>query len=57
MYSKSFVDTYFVTYYCAKRKQNLLLTIWFQVRQYAAVLLRRRVVKQWTKLTPEVHAM
>ncbi|KAJ7385022.1 Importin 4 [Desmophyllum pertusum] len=28
-----------------------------QVRQYAAVLLRRRVVKQWTKLTPEVHAM
>ncbi|CAH3171023.1 unnamed protein product [Porites lobata] len=28
-----------------------------QVRQYAAVLLRRRVVKQWTKLTPEVHTM
>ncbi|RMX51322.1 hypothetical protein pdam_00004673, partial [Pocillopora damicornis] len=28
-----------------------------QVRQYAAVLLRRRVVKQWTKLSPDVHAM
>ncbi|XP_022799795.1 importin-4-like [Stylophora pistillata] len=28
-----------------------------QVRQYAAVLLRRRVVKQWTKLSPEVHSM
>ncbi|XP_068697755.1 importin-4-like isoform X2 [Montipora foliosa] len=28
-----------------------------QVRQYAAVLLRRRIVKQWTKLSPEVHTM
>nr|XP_058944233.1 importin-4-like [Pocillopora verrucosa] len=28
-----------------------------QIRQYAAVLLRRRVVKQWTKLSPDVHAM
>ncbi|XP_015777738.1 PREDICTED: importin-4-like [Acropora digitifera] len=28
-----------------------------QVRQYAAVLLRRRIVKQWTKLSPEVHAI
>ncbi|XP_032225458.1 importin-4 [Nematostella vectensis] len=28
-----------------------------QVRQYAAVLLRRRVTKQWTKLPPENHQM
>lgn len=28
-----------------------------QARQFAAILLRRRVVKQWVKLSPEIHAM
>lgn len=30
---------------------------YLQVRQYAAVLLRRRVVRQWTRLTQEMHQM